>query len=131
MNDELARKLTWEEQKAATEAAIQQKLGDCTSEAFLTAARSVGDLVAEEHDLATWYTEAFDSAVARLNTDYSTSTALASAARTDVRTSEPEKFARFRELEKMVTHHNAVHQQIANAAHAGVIESTLRQRSYS
>jgi hypothetical protein len=130
MNDEVARKPTWEEQRAAIDQAVKEKIGDATVENFLSAAGDASDLTDEYHNLAAWYTDTHDAAVLRLHSDYSSSAALSSAARTDVAAANPAKFARFRELEKMLAHQNAVHQHIANAAHAGVIESTLRQRTW-
>lgn len=124
MGDEIAKTPSWEDRQKEITKQINDLLEGKTVEDHLAGAAEAESDASEAAELATWYTDAYDAAV--LASEYETDSQIQSDARRSVRSAEPEKFERLRELEKRQGVRNVQHQSGANAAHASVVEANLR-----
>jgi len=119
-------KLSWQEQQDIARQKIREAMNGNTPTVFLAAANNAMEETAEYRNLLEWWSDAFDDACVELSSELGASHALPSAARKHVRETNPEKFARLRELETLREAKNVAHQHLASGSHASIIENNLR-----
>lgn len=124
--EDLAKRPTYEERRIAAKQHTKEVMGEATSENFMRAAQDHA-LADEYRDLTEWYTDAYDVALLSAHERYGTipSAALQSLARQNARQSDPQKFNRLRELERVMERQALTHRNVVSAGHAAATEQKL------
>jgi len=126
MGEEVAKQPTYEERRLAAKEHAAKVMGDATAENFMAAAQD-HTLADEYRDLVEWYTDAYDAAMIDTYHDdpAAPTAALQSIVRRKVRETQPQKFDRLRELERVMERQHKTNQNMSSAAFATITAQKL------